>query len=44
MPPGCEADDWSLKTPAKSDVGLKLGSKEDTLWALIVNWLICLIG
>ena len=23
MPPGCEADDWSLKTPAKSDVGLK---------------------
>ena len=23
MPPGCETDDWSLKTPAKSDVGLK---------------------
>ena len=23
MPPGCETDDWSLKTPAKSDGGLK---------------------
>ena len=23
MPPGWETDDWALKTPAKSDVGLK---------------------
>ena len=23
MPPGCETDDWSIKTSAKSDVGLK---------------------